>query len=123
MCTRRRMTYPDAAEIWRDVDILLHPVCVCVFVCILWFKHQEIMFGSVKKKPEKIKASTLYLFLHFILYRCDFNAMAVLQVSAHSRRHVLCHHVGFSLFNSFMLFMFFPIKGGLQRSSRSPCKT
>lgn len=35
------MIYPDATEIWHDVDILEHSDRVC----FPRFKHQEIMFG------------------------------------------------------------------------------
>lgn len=35
------MIYPDATEIWHDVDISIHPDRVC----FPRFKHQEIMLG------------------------------------------------------------------------------
>ena len=55
MCAERHMIYPDATEIWHDVDFLAHPDRVC----FPRLKHQEIMFGvsgeeySVGRKPDR----------------------------------------------------------------------
>lgn len=61
------------------------------------------MFRSVKKKKKIQSRPGL---LHIILSRCNVGAVGL----PHCQRHLMCHHVGFRSFNSFMLFMFFRSK-------------
>lgn len=49
-------------------------VCVCGFF-FPWFKHQEIMFGSVKKKPEKIWLRSGLYICFCILFGTDVTLM------------------------------------------------
>lgn len=60
------MIYPDATEIWHDVDIVTH-------VCSNRFKHKEIFRISGKEQSFVLKKKTFFLKMYIFIWYCKYH--------------------------------------------------